>query len=111
MTVKDLQEKLNLKILVGDENSLQNEIDGCYCGDLLSWVMSRAQENDVWLTVMGNRNTIAVASLAGVACIVLCEESELDDDAKERAEQQGVAVLSATDNIYRTAVNISLLIG
>lgn len=111
MTVQELKEKLNLKILVGNEKSLAHETEGCYCGDLLSWVMSRAQENDIWLTVMGNRNSIAVASLANVACIILCEDAALDDDARERAEQQGIAVLTTDKNSYRTAVDISLLIG
>lgn len=111
MTVNELQEKLNLKILVGNEETLSHEVEGCYCGDLLSWVMSRAQENDIWLTVMGNRNSIAVASLANVACIILCEDAALDDDARERAEQQGIAVLTTDKNSYRTAVDISLLIG
>ena len=69
MDVKKLTEELDLKVLCGEE--LNKEINGCYCGDLLSWVMSRANEGDVWLTVMGNINSIGVAVLADVACIVL----------------------------------------
>lgn len=41
MTVKEFAEQQNLNILVGAE--LNREITGGYCGDLLSWVMSRAQ--------------------------------------------------------------------
>ena len=44
MTVKELCEKLELKILV--EGNLDREITGGYCGDLLSWVMGRAQGGD-----------------------------------------------------------------
>ena len=40
MTVKELIEKLDLKILVEDD--LEREVTGCYIGDLLSWVMGRA---------------------------------------------------------------------
>ena len=46
MTVKDICEKLNLKILV--EGDLDREIKSGYCGDLLSWVMGRAQSGDCW---------------------------------------------------------------
>ena len=42
MDIKELKEKLELTLLCGDD--LGREITGCYCGDLLSWVMSRAQE-------------------------------------------------------------------
>ena len=100
MTVKNLVEKLNLKVLVeGDER----EITGGYCGDLLSWVMGRAQRGDCWFTVMGNINAIAVSVLADCACIVLSENSTLDDDAKNRAEMQGVWVLSSEENAYTLA--------
>ena len=41
MDIKTLKEKLNLTLICGDD--LEREVTGCYCGDLLSWVMSRAQ--------------------------------------------------------------------
>ena len=69
MTVRDLAERLQLKILAG-EDATDRDVQGCYTGDLLSWVMGRAQEGDAWLTVMGNINAIAVATLADTACII-----------------------------------------
>lgn len=81
MTVEELAQRLELRVAVGGE-ALSREVAGGYCGDLLSWVMSRAQSGDVWFTVMGNVNSIAVAMLADVACIVLCEDAPLDEDAR-----------------------------
>ena len=46
MTVKDIAEKLSLKALCDDENT-EREVTGCYIGDLLSLVMSKAQSGDV----------------------------------------------------------------
>lgn len=108
MDVKELIEKLDLKILCGDE--LDRKITGCYCGDLLSWVMSRAQEGDVWLTVMGNINSVGVAVLADVACIVLTENAALDEDALNRAKQNGVIILQTDKNSYQMAAAISQMI-
>lgn len=110
MTVNEMAQKLSLDILVGDD-SLDREIDGCYIGDLLSWVMGRAQADNVWLTVMGNINSIAVATLADVACIVLTENAALDEPAKKRAEMQDVAILRTEENSYNIAVKISKLLG
>ncbi len=101
MTVRELVENLNLKVLV--DGDLDREITGGYCGDLLSWVMGRAQSGDCWFTVMGNINAVAVSVLADCACIVLCENSTLDDDAKMRAEMQGVSILSSEMNSYTLA--------
>ena len=110
MTVKQLQEKLNLTFLCSEAAADKKEIDGCYCGDLLSWVMSRAEEGNVWLTVMGNVNSIGVAVLAELACIVLVENASLDEDAKKRAEENDVAILTTEKNAYRLACEISELI-
>lgn len=108
MDVKKLTEELDLKVLCGEE--LNKEINGCYCGDLLSWVMSRANEGDVWLTVMGNINSIGVAVLADVACIVLTENAALDSDALNRAKQNDVIILQTEKNSYQMAAAISRLI-
>ena len=108
MTVKDLIEKLDLKVLVEDD--LDREVTDCYVGDLLSWVMGRAPADSAWLTVMGNINSIAVATLADVSCIILVENAALDDNARQKAEMHGVNILTTEDNSYRLAVAISRLI-
>lgn len=108
MTVKELAEKLNLTLLTqGDEDK---QISGCYSGDLLSWVMSKAQPGDVWLTVMGNVNAVAVAVLTDCACIILTENAPLDETAKIKAEIQGVTFLKSDKNAYELSVAISQLL-
>ena len=69
MTVKELIEALSLKAFYVEEED--REIEGVYCGDLLSWVMGRAPADGAWLTIMSNVNVAAVAALTDVACVVL----------------------------------------
>jgi hypothetical protein len=108
MTVRELAAALGAEILVeGDDD---RAVTGGYCGDLLSWVMGRAQEGDAWITVMGNVNAIAVAVLADVACILLSDASPLDDEARARAEAQEVAVLRSDANSYTLAVRLGELL-
>ena len=101
MTVREIAEKLGLSVLAG-EDGLDREAEGCYIGDLLSWVMARA--------VMGNVNAIAVASLTDAACIVLTESAALDEDARARADQQGIAVLTTELDSYGLACRIAELL-
>lgn len=108
MTVKELAQRLQLKILT--EIDEDKEVTGCYSGDLLSWVMSKAKTGDVWLTVMGNVNAVAVAVLTECACIVLTENAALDELAKQKAELQGVTFLQSDRNAYELSVEISKLI-
>ena len=103
LTVKDLSDKLNLTFLCNEDKATDRNIDGCYCGDLLSWVMSRAEADNVWLTVMGNVNSI------GVACIILTENAPLDDNAKQKADENGVIILTTDKNSYWVASEFSKL--
>jgi len=108
MNTKELIEKLNLSVLV--ESDLERDITDCYIGDLLSWVMGRAPMDSVWLTVMGNINSIAVATLADVSCILLVENASLDEDAKNKAQAVGVTILQSEENAYNLAVKINKLL-
>ena len=110
MTVKELKEKLNLHYICNEGLAEEKNVTGCYCGDLLSWVMSRATEGDAWLTVMGNVTSIGVAVLADVACIILTENAPADADAIKRAEENDVIILGTDKNSYQIAVEISKLI-
>lgn len=59
MQIGEMAEALGWKLLTENTDTTR-EVKGCYCGDLLSWVMGRAKADDAWLTVMGNVNAIAV---------------------------------------------------
>ena len=94
MTVTDLKNALNLTPVSLPEGD--REAEGVYIGDLLSWVMGRAQADNVWLTIMSNLNIVAVATLSDVSCIILCEGVTLEESVKSTAEAKGINIL-ATD--------------
>ncbi len=109
MTVKEMAEALDFTVLTGGKG-LENQVTGCYCCDLLSWVMAKAQSGDAWLTVMGNVNSIAVAMLTDCACIVLTELAPLDTDARLKAESHGISILTTSKNSCEGAVEICSLL-
>ncbi len=107
MTVKDFAERLSLKTLVLSDG--EREINGCYAGDLLSWVMGRAQSDNVWVTIMTNVNIIAVAMLADVSCIVIAENAEIGDDVLEKAHEKGINLYTSEKTVYELCAEISKL--
>jgi hypothetical protein len=66
------------------------EITSGYTGDFLSNVIGRAESGCAWLTVMNNINVAAVAHLAEVGVIVLCENTPADPALTERVIGQGI---------------------
>lgn len=108
MTVKQLSEHQDFSSVTLPLP--EREIKNVYIGDLLSWVMGRAQEDDAWITIMSNVNVVAVASLADTACVILAENVSLDDAVKKTAEEKGINVLSTQKSAYEMAVILSGLI-
>ncbi len=86
------------------------EIDGVYVGDLLSWVMGKAQCDNAWITIMSNINILAVASLSDTSCIILAEGVTVDDEVIKTAMDKEINILSTSMDIYNTAIYLNQII-
>lgn len=104
MTAKELSTALNLKIAV--EGAPEKQISTVYCCDLLSIVMGRAPADSAWVTVMGNMNSVAVASLAEIGAIILADGVKPDDNAIKRAEENGINIFLSEEPVFDTALKI-----
>ncbi len=102
MTIRDIVDKLDLKVLAG-EDALDKEVRTGYCCDLLSWVMAHGPQNGVWITVQTHTNVIAVATLLDIACIIIPESIPVNDKTIEKAEEEGVVLLSSSASAYELA--------
>lgn len=107
MTVNEMAEALALKKLAVSNGD--REFSGVYIGDLLSWVMGRAQSDNVWITIMSNVNIVAVATLADVACIVLAENVVPEAKVLETATQKGVNVFTTEKTAFEIAAELAAL--
>jgi S-adenosylhomocysteine hydrolase len=110
MTPIEFANKYGMKVVTTGCGN-ERQIEGVYCGDLLSMVMGRAKENDVFVTVMANVNTVAVAVLADVACILLCEGVHFDEMSTARAEQQEVCVIESDEPAFSIALKLGKELG
>ena len=102
MNVKELSEKFNLHVAAG-QNHLDRQIQGGYCGDLLSDVMANAPTGCIWLTVQTHQNIVAVAVLHEMAAIVLTGGQEPDQETIDKAEEEGIPILVWSETAYELA--------
>jgi hypothetical protein len=109
MKISEAAEKLCLEVL--SMPAPEREINGGYVGDLLSWVMGRAEEGNLWLTIMTNLNVVAVASLVGTAGVILCEGCVPDDEVLSVAREKGVNLFVTDDRIYECSCRLGSLLG
>ena len=110
MTVQELIDKQIFGVVnLGD--SLDRQITVPFCCDLLSIAMGRAPAGCAWVTVMGNMNTLAVATLTEAACVILAEGAALDEVAAKKAVEQGITVLATELPIFEAALAVHGLLG
>ena len=100
MTAKEIAAACGWNLLAGGEGE-DNQADGCYVGDLLSWVMAAGDEGMAWVTVQTHMNVVAIASLHEFACIVLSEGNEMEQAVLDKATAEGIAVLSCQVSSYQ----------
>lgn len=105
MTVQNLLDSGVFRTVNIGENP-EREITVPFCCDLLSIAMGRAPAGCAWVTVMGNMNTLAVASLADAACIIMAEGAVLDEVAAKKAKEQEITVLDTELPIFDAALKV-----
>ena len=99
MTVNDVVKIPEFEIVWQEEDRQVTSVFTC---DLLSICMAKAPEDSAWVTVMGNRNVIAVASLADVSCVIAAEGCSFDAEAVEAAKGK-VTLLKSPLPVFETA--------
>ena len=104
MTARELANRLDLEIV--HDNGDDREIDGCYVGDLLSWVMGRARANSVWVTIMSNVNVAAVASLTDVSVVIFAESVEPDNELLDKMGKADALFCKSPLSAYELAWRI-----
>lgn len=99
---KDLLDLLPVKMETSGKTQ-DNRIKGVYCGDLLSWVMSKAEEGNVWITIQSHINVIAVASLVGISAVIMVEGSQVSEEVIEKAQEEDIAIFTSDRPAYEMA--------
>ncbi len=108
MTAKTLSEVCGFKPIALPDSD--REIKGVYIGDLLSWVMGRAESGNAWLTIMSNVNILAVATLCDVGTIILTEGVQPSLDIIATANEKGINIISTEMPSYECACKLAGLL-
>lgn len=90
---------MNLQGLISELNassvgSNYGEVDvtGGYMSDMMSDVLANAKKGSIWVTNQKHVNVVAVASLLGLAGVIIAGGIEPDGNAVEKAHEEKVAL-------------------
>jgi DRTGG domain len=103
MNLQEIIEKLDLTLLTNQKDFSATTPSGGYSSDLLSCVMAGAKSGNIWITLQAHTNIVAVAALTDIAAIIITEGALPAGDVIEKANQQGVTMLSTKMGNYQVA--------
>ncbi|MGL5512606.1 MAG: DRTGG domain-containing protein [Sporomusa sp.] len=99
MTLQELVAALPLKVITGNSN-LETTVTGGYASDLLSNVMGQANAGNVWVTMQGHQNIVAVAVLAGLTAVIIAGGAEPDQEAIRKADNESIVLMTTELPIF-----------
>ena len=100
MTLEQIIKSLDLKILTDTKDFSQIIPAHGYVSDMLSCVMTGAQRQSIWVTLQAHNNIVAVACLLDLAAVIITENAQPDEDTIQKANQEGVTLLSCSQNSF-----------
>lgn len=100
MNLKVIVDALELRVAAGRER-LDMEVTGGYTSDLLSCAMAGAGKGNVWVTLQGHLNVVAVASLNELAAVIITEGKPVAPETASKAEEEGVVLLQTSLSSYQ----------
>jgi predicted transcriptional regulator len=99
LKLQEISQRLSLEVRAATGN-LDKIVTGGYASDLLSCVMAKAQAGNVWVTIQGHPNIVAVASLLDLAGIIIAEGMSIDAATLEKAEEENIPILTTSLTAY-----------
>ena len=103
MKIKELNDILGMELLTECPDC---DVQNAYTSDLLSDVMGNAPDDSALITIQAHKNTIAVASLAGINAVILCNNRKPPEDMLPAAEKENIAILSTEMNQFEASIAV-----
>lgn len=93
MSLQEIIQNLNLKVLTGQKDFASIHPTSGYASDLLSCVMAGAKHQGVWVTLQAHTNVVAVAALLDLSAVIITEGTQPEPAMLEKAEEQEITLL------------------
>ena len=94
MTIGDIREILDAKVLWADEEILSHEVHTACGSDMMSDVLAYVKDQAVLLTGLNNPQVIRTADMMDMHCVVFVRGKQPDEQILKLAGMRDIAVLT-----------------
>ncbi|MHC4212596.1 MAG: serine kinase [Planctomycetota bacterium] len=105
MRLDEIVVKLNMKVCCC-EDKLGVEVANGYVSDMLSDVLANSDENYLWITLQIHPNIVAIASMKGLAGIVIINSREPEPETIAKAQEKGIPILVSEMGAFELSGNL-----
>ena len=99
MTVKEIQQVLGARVLVGEEN-LNREVKSACGSDMMSDVLAFSKDHSVLLTGLCNPQVIRTAEMLDIVCIIFIRGKKPDEKMLEMARERDLIILETGHRMF-----------
>ncbi len=100
MTVKEIAQLLEAKILCGTEEQLSQDITTAFASDLMSDVLTLKQ-TPLLITGLCNVQTIRTCEMAGLEIIIFVRKKKATEEMIELAEDNDMVLLESDYSMFK----------
>lgn len=101
---------LGLAAAAAADKTVDKEVSGAYCSDLLSDVIANARAGNVLITVLTHQNVIGVAALVGLSAVIMTGGMLPEESAVLAADREGIPVFTTGLGSFETAGRVHRLL-
>ena len=98
MTVKDVRDILNARVLAG-EDLMDQEVRSACGSDMMSDVLAFSKDHSILLTGLCNPQVIRTAEMLDIVCVIFVRGKKPDDSIIQMAKERGLVVLARGDRM------------
>lgn len=102
MNLQAVVDALGLTVAAG-RRGLDAAVTGGYTSDMLSCAMAGARAGNVWVTLQGHLNIVAVAELNDLAGVIVTEGKPVSAEALAKADDEGIPILTTRLTSFEAA--------
>ncbi|MCX8070001.1 MAG: DRTGG domain-containing protein [Thermodesulfovibrionales bacterium] len=108
ITVQTVVNELKSEVFV--RGNMDRIITGCYISDMLSDVMAKSKEGELWITLQTHPNIVAVAVIKGLSAIILTNGRQPEAETVKKAEKENLTIIIYNGSTFEAAGKIYMLL-
>lgn len=93
-------------LVLTENNTTELSFSGLYATDLLSQAIHSAKPGNIFVTIISNLNSLAIAVMLDLPCLIISAQKEVSQKLIDKANEEGIAVISTKLHSHQIIIDL-----